>query len=174
MKKTLQALVKYAKTIAKFNTWDGRGMTPYLESCHHADRNEGVELIFSRDTGYHTSGWWKNPDYERCWHLSLSFFDPIAMEPCPRNAVLTKELIDAFYGRDKKLIWSEPPYSPAGKAKDIWHYRLFCDAGWRPIKPRGEVYGRELIEAGWKSYSDVQDQLEVERKLTRDMLLNQK
>jgi hypothetical protein len=22
----------------------------------------------------------------------------------------------------------------------LWHYRLFCDFFWNPIKPRGEVY----------------------------------
>lgn len=172
MKKPLESLVKFAKTIAAMGTWNGQGMTPYFQQCKHFDQGEGVLLIYSRDTGYHTSGLWKNPDYERCFHLSLSFVDTQTRERCPRNARLTKELIDSFFGRNKKLIWSEPPYTQDGKSNDVWHYRLFCDAGWQPIKPRGEVYGRELIEAGWKSWSDVQDQLEAERKLTAEMLLN--
>jgi hypothetical protein len=28
---------------------------------------------FPLDIGAHTSGWWKNPDYEACWHLSISY-----------------------------------------------------------------------------------------------------
>lgn len=172
MKQPLTALVKYASTVAQMGTWNGQGMTPYFEQCRHYELQEGVELIFTRDVGYHTSGWWKNPDYERCFHLSLSFFDPRSKQMCPRNATLTRELVDAFFGRNKKLIWSEPPYSEPGKAKDIWHYRLFCNPGWLPIKPRGEVYGRELIEAGWKSFSDLNAQLEAERKLKIEMLLN--
>lgn len=30
-------------------------------------------VIMTRDIGYHTSGWWKNPDYERCFHVSISY-----------------------------------------------------------------------------------------------------
>src|SRR5262249_14385874 len=45
-----------------------------------------------------------------------------------------------------------------GRKLDVWHYRLFCDPGWQPIKPRGEVYSRELTEAGWKSYSDLSEE----------------
>lgn len=37
----------------------------------------GTRLLFSRDAGHHTSGWLKNPDYERCWHLSLSKAGPL-------------------------------------------------------------------------------------------------
>jgi hypothetical protein len=33
--------------------------------------------------------------------------------------------------------------------------RLFCDAGWQPIKPRGEVYSRHLTEKGWRTFSEI-------------------
>ena len=37
----------------------------------------------------------------------------------------------------------------------VYHYRLFCDEGWQPLKPRGEVYTRDFIEKGWKSFSEL-------------------
>lgn len=113
--------------------------------------------ILTRDTGYHTGGWWKNPDYERCWHLSLSF-------PGGRNKQDIEKILDAVFGEDKKKLWVEPPYSKTGKSLDVWHYRLFYDEQWDPIKPRGEVYSRELTKAGWKSYSELVGEREIKKK----------
>ena len=137
-------------------TWDGRGMTPYFAGCRRQNLFRGLTTIFSRDTGYHTSGWWKNPDYERCYHLSVSFFDPLSQEPTQPDADTVRKLVRGFFGVHRRLIWVEPPYSDHGKKLGVTHYRLFCDEAWQPIKPRGEVYSRELTEAGWLSYSDVQ------------------
>lgn len=137
-------------------TWDGRNMTPYFSDCRRQSMFRGLSTIFSRDTGYHTSGWWKNPDYERCYHLSVSFFDPLTQEPRPADDEIVRKLVRGFYGVHRRLIWVEPPYSAHGKKLGVTHYRLFCDVAWQPIKPRGEVYSRELTEAGWLSYSDVQ------------------
>jgi hypothetical protein len=61
---------------------------------------------------------------------------------------------DAAYEK-ARLCWIEPPYSALGKASDIYHYRLFCDHAWQPIKPRGEVYDRRNTPAEWKSFSDL-------------------
>jgi len=144
---------------AKSGTWEGRGMDGYFRRCRHTIYDLGLIAILTRDVGYHTSGWWKNPDYERCFHLSLSFRDPATGEYAPRNKLVTGLLLEGVYGRNKRLIWCEPPYSADGKATDTWHYRLFCDEHWKAILPRGEVYSRELTEAGWKSYSDVQADL---------------
>jgi len=118
----------------------------------------GSLLILSFDEGMHSSGWWKNPDYERCWHLSLSFRDPIAWEPISKNVKATDLWLEAFYGQNRRFVWSESPYSPAGKSNDVWHYRVFCDPAWQPILPRKEVYSREFTEAGWLSFSDLQDE----------------
>ena len=152
--------------------WDGRGLTRYFESCRRIDYRRGVAILFTRDVGHHSSGWWKNPDYERCYHLSLSFFDPETSEARPRDVMATRRLIDAFYSFHKRWLWCEPPYSDDGKRSDVWHYRLFCDAGWNPIKPRGEVYGRELTEAGWLSFSDAQADMEAQRKYAIERMLN--
>lgn len=70
---------------------------------------------------------------------------------------LTRRWIEAFYGDAKRYVWAEPPYTPDGRRSETWHYRVFCDPSWSPIVPRGEVYSRELTEAGWLSFSDLED-----------------
>lgn len=60
----------------------------------------------------------------------------------------------AFYGDDRRYVWAESPKTEAGRQSDVWHFRVFCDASWRPIVPRGEVYSRELTEVGWQSWSE--------------------
>lgn len=131
-------------------------MRKYLRRCTRTDER-GVRLLFTRDIGMHSSGWWKNPDYERCWHLSLSFWNPLRLrsEPAPHDHREAAKIVRAFFGDDRNLVWGEPPFSEFGRGADVWHYRLFCDEGWQPLKPRGEVYTREFTEAGWKSWSDV-------------------
>lgn len=133
--------------------FEGRGMPPL--SCHLDDVRTGTRLFFTRDGGHHTSGWFKNPDYERCYHLSISFRDPETGELAPFNRSIAATWVDAFFGDDQRLLWCEGPKTPHGKQAQVWHYRLFCDEHWQPIKPRGEVYSRELTEAGWQSWGDL-------------------
>ena len=139
----------------------------YLESCraHHAPT--GTRIIFTRDTGHHTSGWWKNPDYERCLHLSLSFHDPEA-DPDTHIAHrhdLASEWIQTFFPDTSHLVWTEPPYGPEGKRTDCWHYRVFYSPAWlAPILPRGEVYSKDFTSAGWLSWSDRAAQLAAENE----------
>ncbi len=122
--------------------------SPYFESCRWwLERFECIAIL-TRDTGYHSCGWWKNPDYERCYHLSVSF-------PGGAKRKYIEYILKELFGYDRRLLWCEPPYSEAGKQAGVWHYRLFCDEGWQPIKPRGEVYGRDFTEAGWKSFSEL-------------------
>lgn len=120
----------------------------YFRRCIHRCPNTRASVIYSRDTGHHSSGWWKNPDYERCYHLSLSFDGG-------HNRKLAERWCKAIFGDEVTQLWIEPPYSPAGKAREVWHYRLFCDAGWQPIKPRGEVYSTDWTPADWRSWSDI-------------------
>lgn len=127
----------------------------YFCRCQGGYEADGSVLIFTRDVGMHSSGWWKNPDYERCWHLSISFRDPITGIFVGQDHRKAKEWCEAFFGTDCDKLWIEPPYSAQGKASDVWHYRLFVDPAWQPIIPRGEVYSKEFTEAGWKSWSDV-------------------
>lgn len=136
------------KSWAMRGVFDGKD-AQYLNDCSWWIQKHDCQIIFSRDVGHHTSGWWKNPDYERCWHLSISF-------PGGRNKAVIEKILDGLFGADKTKIWIEPPYSQHGKKAEVWHYRLFCDSNWQPIIPRGEVYSKEFTESGWLSYSDVQ------------------
>lgn len=136
--------IKYA---ASQTIWNGQNAPP--DSCIWMLERYPATIIFTKETGYHTSGWWKNPDYERCWHLSISF----------RGGKEKKALADVLnflFGQFQNLICVEPPYSEQGKSIDVWHYRLFCDENWTPIKPRGEVYNTDFTERGWQSFSEVQ------------------
>ncbi len=147
----------------------------YKNACLWYHGATGTQLIFSREEGYHSSGWWKNPDYERCYHLSLSFREPtpenrpdqlsspifmanfgILKELRPFHWKQAKAWVNALFGDDAKFTWHEPPFSKIGKQVDVHHFRLFCDPAWRAVKPRGEVYSKQFTEAGWQSWSDVQ------------------
>lgn len=141
------------RRMALTGVFDG-SPTPYLDKCTGAHRDSGVQFIFTRDTGMHTSGWFKNPDYERCWHLSLSFREPDSGARLPYDEKAASEWVKAFFGDWTRYIWMESPFSDEGKACDVWHHRVFCDANWQPLIPRGEVYSREFTEKGWLSWSD--------------------
>jgi hypothetical protein len=142
------------------STYDGIA-TPenmaLLKSCTGVHIATGTRLIFTRDKGMHASGWWKNPEYDLCYHLSLSFFDPISGEGAPKDTKLTERWIDAFYGENKRYLWAESPFSDKGKSAGVWHYRVFVNPEWLPIIPRGEVYSRERTEKGWLSFSDLKN-----------------
>lgn len=126
-----------------------------LERCKGMHLSTGTGLLFTRDQGMHSSGWWKNSDYERCYHLSLSFVDPITHDVRPKDTKTTQQWLDAFFGDDQRHLWAEPPYSDGGKARDVWHYRLFCDLAWKPLTPRKEVYSKDFTPAHWLSFSDL-------------------
>lgn len=126
----------------------------YLDKCTGAHRASGVQFIYTRDTGMHSCGWFKNPDYERCLHLSLSFRDPESGARLPYNERAARDWVKAFFGDWVRYVWTESPFSAEGKLCDVWHHRVFCDPSWQPLIPRGEVYSREFTEKGWLSWSD--------------------
>jgi hypothetical protein len=137
--------IKYA---ASRGMWDGRSTTLYFESCRWLLERFPATIVYTKEEGYHSGGWWKNPDYERCWHLSISF-----RSGSEKKAL--SEILEHLFGQYQNLLWVEPPYSDQGKSMNVWHYRLFCDEHWQPIKPRGEVYNTHFTERGWKSFSEV-------------------
>lgn len=153
-------LVAAMRLAAVGGTFDGRPTSAsqaYLDRCRRVHRPSGTLLIFTRDTGHHTSGWFRNPDYERCLHLSLSFFEPGAspLDRRPHDAQLARAWAALFFGDALRLAWGEPPVSPRARELEVWHYRLFCDQHWQPIHPRGEVYSSEFTERGWTSASEL-------------------
>lgn len=147
---------------AKHGLFDGRESQEgwrYMSHCKVHCSVTGAWLIFTRDTGHHTSGWLKNPDYERCWHLSTSPLPSPLILPGVQRVELDRGVraawVKAFFGDDLRYVWSEGPKSPVGKREDVWHWRLFCDEHWVPLLPRKEVYTREFTEEGWRSASQV-------------------
>lgn len=153
----LKTMVQSHRDVAATGTWDGKVITAYYNACRKVHTLRGVSSVMTRDVGYHSSGWWKNPDYERCMHLSLSFFDPSTMLPMRHDHAMAAKIVKAMFFPHAKFVWTEPPYSTTGRMHDVYHYRLFCNEHWQAIKPRGEVYSKELTDAGWKSFSDVQE-----------------
>lgn len=173
------------RRLARFGMTTGRDHLPheraYIERCSHYHWHTGTVIMFTRDTSHHSSGWMKNPQFERCQHLSLSFRAPtparspdslaammplarmmrhsgLFLEPVPFDHDLARVWVKAILGEDRKMSWEEGPFSAEGKSLGVRHWRVFCDRGWNPIKPQGEVYSTDMTEKGWKSWSDQHDQ----------------
>ena len=153
-------VVASAKLAAAAMVIDGR-RTPaaqrHIRKCWHYHPRTQTAMIFTREQGYHSGGWWKNPDYERCFHLSLRMLaydgeKPIAL---PYDFKLGQKWVEAFFGDDAKLTWHEGPFTEQAKMESIHHYRLFCDEAWKAFKPRGEVYSKDWTPADWHSFSDI-------------------
>lgn len=159
--RSLEPLVPFARLRAQRGLYNGKVSTANMElmrQCAHQlvlRPDLCAALIFTRDTGHHTGGWWKNPDYERCWHLSISFLGMPGAVPQPFERGEAEKIARAFFGDHAPWCWVERPYSDEGRIRDVWHYRLFCDPSWAPIQPRGEVYSKDNTEADWRSFSDI-------------------
>lgn len=144
----LTTAIERIRKVAYSGIWNGADKTKYLDDCIWHIPMYQVTIIYTREYGYHTGGWWKNPDYERCWHLSISF-------PGGKDKKVLKDILFLLFAPNEKLLWVEGPASDIGKQNDVWHYRLFCDEKWKPIMPRGEVYNTHFTEKGWKSFSEL-------------------
>lgn len=110
-----------------------------------------TNLLLTFDKGYHASGWWRNAEYDTCWHLSLSW--PTPGHPGPSYEELPDAEIDFWarlFFRDRhRWVWHEPggadvpgrPHPDKLAHKNIVHLRLFVDRrSMVPILPTGEVY----------------------------------
>ena len=176
LRKSMEQLVGQAVWQAKLGSFPGQltsaRVRKYFDDCRWWHPDTGTNLWFTRDVGHHTSGWWKNPMYDRCLHLSLSFWEvgrdeggshlPVAPRPPDRR--LTKEWVSLFFKEWENGVVCEGPYSEEGKKLGVWHYRLFCSPNWMPWIPLGEVYSRQYTEAGWMSWSERRGQMEVEEQ----------
>lgn len=103
-----------------------------------------ISLIASHDQGTHASGWWRNSDYDRCWHLSLVAMADGAYADLPRPDL--DAWGRAIFGQHLAKAWIEPPaskldaYRHAPASAYTTHIRVFLDRNGRPIQPEGEVY----------------------------------
>ncbi len=157
---SMENLSRAMKMHAKKGFFDGATGTAYFDAARRFHQETGSSLLFTRDIGYHSSGWFKNPDYERCWHLSMSFWDAEKQNPLPRpyEPKLAEAWVHCFFGPMIRYIWEEGMTSETRPVvgNEVRHYRVFCNPAWQPIIPRGEVYTKDFTEKGWLSWSDKQ------------------
>lgn len=137
-----------------YHGYESEIQTPYFQRSKQVHAPTGTLMLFTRDVGSHSSGWWKNPDYERCYHLSLSFWnmEPDEPQPAPFDHKKAEVWVRLFFHPNTNLVWEEPA-SPTSK-NEVFHYRVFCNPAWEPIMPRKEVYSKDFTPAGWKSWSE--------------------
>jgi hypothetical protein len=121
-------------------------------------------LQLTRDRMHHSVGWWRNAEYEYCWHLSMSVRDRLAwaayiakgslasrddappVEEFP--AAERRYWALAVFREEQSKLWVEPggtdPRLTRQEALDrakLLHLRLFLDPETlQPFMPRGEVY----------------------------------
>lgn len=158
---TREDVVADMRRVAQFGWYDGMAhrdprMARYVDRCRRVLPDFGCTALYTRDSGMHAIGWWKNPDYSQCLHLSLSFFDRETHAPAPHDHAEARRWCEIFFDGMTRLIWAEPPFSDHGKRFDVWHYRVFTAPDFKtPLLPRGEVYTRDFTERGWKSWSEL-------------------
>jgi len=168
MEKLVKAMTRHANAGDCY--YDGRNTeTPYFRNAHQVHAKTGTSILFTRDKGMHASGWFKNPDYDRCYHLSISFWDyetnPHRPTPRPYEYGLARLWVGLFYGDWTRYVWEEST-ALVNLPAEVRHYRVLCNPAWKPIIPRKEVYSREFIEKGWQSFSDQRyDKIEIVNKL---------
>jgi hypothetical protein len=117
--------------------------------------DDEIALIFllSKDRMHHSVGWWRNAEYEYCWHLSMSAWDRLAKvrgEGAPVDIPRVEERYwaHAFFPEQFDKLWHEPGgtdprLTPLEKRRNrhISHLRLFLDPEtFEPFIPTGEVY----------------------------------
>ena len=115
----------------------------------------GIRLLLSKDRMHHSVGWWRNAEYEYCWHLSISAWErgellqgwaPSGPEDIPAEE--ERYWTFAFFPTHFDKLWHEPGgtdprLTPAEKMRHrhFAHLRLFLDPEtFEPVIPEGEVY----------------------------------
>jgi hypothetical protein len=146
--------IKHQLVWAKQDPWKGNGLIrPKHRMVVDSLTEPGLLLsvMITFDKGTHASGWWKNSQYDACWHLSM-----VGLEPERRLVTKTefREVPDAerrawatvVFGDHVTKAWNEPPaskldmYRNAPASAYTWHSRVFVDREGHAIIPEGEVY----------------------------------
>lgn len=121
-----------------------------------------VSLLLSRDRMHHSVGWWRNAEYEYCWHLSIAAkacspddeaWEAASYEKVPHDEV--RYWAFAHFGDELRMSWTEPGGTDprltpehARRHATMWHIRLFLHPEildpkgqpFHPFMPKGEVY----------------------------------
>lgn len=143
-------LLNRLRRIARTHPWDGHTPLPtrHMVVVHSpCDPDTATSIAVSFDVGPHASGWWRNSDYDACWHLSLASHDitRLGSRPSGPEAISREEArlwAKAAFGRHTDKLWWEPPASilDPHRLPGVTHLRLFVDRQHHPIVPEGEVY----------------------------------
>lgn len=129
-----------------------------------------TRICLTYDFGTHASGWWRNSDYDRCWHVSIShpqenrlaisrigtpegLLEIQSPHPLhgkqfvgqvvePPSDEETRAWARAAFPHHYRWCWIEPPASRLDpyRLPGVSHVRLFLNQQDQPIKPEGEVY----------------------------------
>lgn len=118
-----------------------------------------VSLLFSRDRMHHSVGWWRNADYEYCWHLSIGAWEKRAYNAARLLGARTPEWEDlpdddlrvwasALFRDHAHKAWYEPGGTDPRLSRQeahgrgrMKHLRVFLEpATLQPFIPKGEVY----------------------------------
>ena len=155
------ALAQMRRLAVKY-PWKGQGV---IHDRHRLTADALLEpgrrtsVIYTYDVGHHTSGWWRNSDYERCLHLSITHpvfksLTGLATLEAPSDAEV-REWAKAAWPADWKKAWLEPPASVLSidvaenrRRPGVGHVRLFLDVNLEPILPEGEVYNLKPLADG--------------------------
>ena len=154
--------LEHLRRLAVKYPWNGQGgihQRHKLITFALLEPDRPVCVFYTYDHGYHASGWWRNSDYERCYHLSLSHpvFDPAGRfsHPEPPSDAETREWATAAWPTDWQKAWLEPPASVLSidvlegrRRPGVSHVRLFLDVHLEPILPEGEVYNLKPLSDG--------------------------
>jgi hypothetical protein len=98
-------------------------------------------VLYTFDIGYHSSGWWRNSDYERCYHLSVSHPGALGLPEAPSDDEV-RWWARLAWPKHYHMSWFEPPAGVLDphRRPNVAHVRLFVDERKRPIQPEAEVY----------------------------------
>ncbi len=124
-----------------------------------------LSLTLSRDRMHHSVGWWRNAEYEYCWHLSMAAKVREAAEggqetwaAAPFEQVPRAEArywAHAVFRDHVDKLWFEPGGTDPRLTREearahatMWHLRLFLEPKildargepFVPFIPAGEVY----------------------------------
>lgn len=142
---------------AGWYTGDERSLLTAGRRYDTAARTEpdlAVRLLYSRDRMHHSVGWWRNANYEYCWHLSISAWEkpqtngraPASPADIPDDEL--RYWSWAFFPDDVDKIWHEPGGTDPGLNsaekqlhRHFAHQRVFLHPlTLEPFIPEGEVY----------------------------------
>ncbi len=152
------------RAFALKNPWQGNQLLTdrryVIDTTAITEPGRDTRVLLSLDVGYHSSGWWKNSDYEQCLHLSVSH--PLVDRPklylakadigSPEHVGMDLETPtddevrswgDVVFGQWNRWTWLEPAASPLDpyRSPNVVHLRLYLDERLQPILPVGEPYG---------------------------------